>query len=75
MKKARYKEIEGSAYLQKDVLSGAIINTNEKEIERARLRKKQKLKRKAEEAMLKTEVVQLRSDIKELKELVKELVK
>lgn len=75
MKKARYKGIEGSAYLQKDILSGAIINTNEKEIERARLRKKQKLKRKAEEAMLKTEVVQLRSDIKELKELVKELVK
>jgi len=73
--KSRYKEIEGSAYLQKDVLSGAIINTNEKEIERARLRKKQKLKRKEEEAKLKTEVTQLRSDIKELKELVKELVK
>lgn len=73
--KSRYKEIEGSAYLQKDVLTGVVINTNEKEIERARLRKKQKLKRKAEEAMLKTEVVQLRSDIKELKELVKELVK
>jgi hypothetical protein len=72
--KSRYKEIEGSAYLQKDVLSGAIINTNEKEIERARIRKKQKMKRKEEEAELKTEVKQLRSDIAALTQLVKEMV-
>jgi hypothetical protein len=73
--KTKYKKVEGDAYLHKDVLSGAIINTNEKEIERARIRKKQRMKRKQEEERLKEEVSQLRSDIADLTQLVKELVK
>ena len=71
----RYKKVEGNGYLRKDLVTGAIINTNEKEMERARERKVLKRIKKAEEARMQSEVKELRSEIAELKELVKELVK
>ena len=73
--KTKYIKVEGDAYLHKDVISGAIINTNEKEIERARIRKKLKMNKKKEEELLKAEVKDLRSDIAALTQLVKELVR
>lgn len=73
--KTKYIKVEGDAYLHKDVISGAIINTNEKEIERARIRKKQRMNKKQEEELLKAEVKDLRSDIAALTQLVKELVR
>lgn len=72
---AIYKKVAHHPHLYKDETSGAVINTNAKEIQRARERKAQKKIKKEEEAKLKTEVTQLRSEIAELKELVKELVK
>jgi hypothetical protein len=72
--KDRYKKVAGDSHLYKDIISGAIINTNEKEIERARIRKKLRMQKAQEEAELKTEVKQLRSDIAALTQLVKEMV-
>lgn len=72
--KDRYKKVAGDSHLYKDIISGAIINTNEKEIERARVRKKIKMQKAQEEEELKTEVKQLRSDIAALTQLVKEMV-
>jgi polyhydroxyalkanoate synthesis regulator phasin len=72
---SQYKKIVHHPNLYKDETTGAIINTNVREIQRARERKEQKKLKKIEDARMKSEVQELRSEIAELKELVKELVK
>ena len=70
-----YKKIAHHPNLYKDETTGAVINTNKTEIQRARERKVQRRLKKEEEARMKAEVSELRSELAELTKLVKELVK
>lgn len=70
-----YKKIAHHPNLYKDETTGAVINTNKTEIQRARDRKVQRRLKKEEEARMKAEVSELRSELAELTKLVKELVK
>lgn len=70
-----YKKVAHHPNLYKDETTGAVINTNKTEIQRARDRKVQRRLKKEEEARMKAEVSELRSELAELTKLVKELVK
>ena len=70
-----YKKVAHHPNLYKDEFTGAVINTNKREIQLARVRKVQKRLKKEEEARMKAEVSELRSELAELTKLVKELVK
>jgi uncharacterized protein YceH (UPF0502 family) len=66
--------VEGNSNLVRDTRSGAIININRKEIERA---KRLKAKRKSEEQALgdlQSEVSNLKNDVSDIKKLLEKLV-
>ena len=66
----QYINVEGSGGLVRDQETGAILNTNKSEIERARQRKILS-KRKAEEFdNMKSDIKSLKGDMKDLKTLL-----
>jgi transposase len=69
-----YIKVEGSPSLYRDMTTGAIINTSEEEIKRARETKKLHLQNKKEQKEVHSEVAFLKSEITQLKQMVKELL-
>jgi hypothetical protein len=69
-----YVKVDGHPFLYKDPLTNTFINTNSKELESARNRKKNHLARKAMEEQREEEVSELKNEISELKAMVKELI-
>ena len=67
MDKERYIQVEGNSGLVRDRKTGAILNVNSTEIQKARLRKK---KEKQQEL----EIQELKKDVSEIKVLLKQLV-
>ena len=70
----RYKKVQGSSSLYKNLATGVVINTNEEEIRLARQRKKISLEEKENKKKMENEVSFLKEEISELKALVKALV-
>ena len=68
MDRERYIQVEGNSGLVRDRTTGAILNVNSTEIQKARLRKK---KEKQQEL----EIQELKKDVSEIKVLLKQLVK
>ncbi len=67
MDRERYVQVEGNSGLVRDRKTGAILNVNSTEIQKARLRKK---KEKQQEL----EIQELKKDVSEIKVLLKQLV-
>jgi len=67
MDRERYIQVEGNSGLVRDRKTGAILNVNSTEIQKARLRKK---KEKQQEL----EIQELKKDVSEIKVLLKQLV-
>ena len=67
MDKERYIQVECNSGLVRDRTTGAILNVNSTEIQKARLRKK---KEKQQEL----EIQELKKDVSEIKVLLKQLV-
>ena len=67
MDRERYIQVEGNSGLVRDRITGAILNVNSTEIQKARLRKK---KEKQQEL----EIQELKKDVSEIKVLLKQLV-
>jgi flagellar biosynthesis component FlhA len=73
MDKNRYKQVDGSPMLFRDTHSGAIVNVNEMEVDRARKIKAMR-KAKAEEfEQVKEDVQQMKSDLTDIKSLLQRL--
>jgi len=70
----RYKKVQGSSSLYKNLATGVVINTNEEEIRLARQRKKISLEEKENKLKLESEVASLKDEISELKDLIRGLV-
>ena len=70
----RYKKVQGSSSLYKNLATGVVINTNEEEIRLARQRKKISLEEKENKKKMEKEVSFLKEEISELKALIKALV-
>lgn len=66
--------VENNKGLARDKKSGAIININKSEVEKARERKRARKAKQEEYEELKETVAQLNDDISEIKELLKRLV-
>ena len=69
----KYK-VEGHSGLVKDLHTGAVLNTNTKELEGARKRKLNKRKHEEEKELLKKDLANLQSEMAELKTLLKQMV-
>ena len=69
----KYK-VEGHSGLVKDLHTGAVLNTNTKELEGARKRKLNKRKQEEEKELLKQDLSNLQSEMAELKALLKQMV-
>ena len=67
MDRERYIQVEGNSGLVRDRITGAILNVNSTEIQKARLRKK---KEKQQEL----EIQELKKDVSDIKVLLKQLV-
>lgn len=72
--KKEYIPVEGNPSLVRDTKSGAIINIDKNEIQKARLRKESRKKKEEELEELKNQVVQINDDLSEIKELLNRLV-
>ena len=68
------KKVEGHASLMKDVNSGTVVNTNVREIENARARKKAKQERKEQEQKLHDKVDKIADDLDRLQKMFHELL-
>ena len=67
-------KVEGHSGLVKDLHSGAVLNTNTKELEGARKRKLNKRKHEEEKELLQKDLANLQSEMAELKTLLKQMV-
>ena len=67
-------KVEGHPNLGRDMKSGAIININSNEGDRARDRKKRWILQQQEHMQLKSDVDQLKNDMSEIKDLLTKLV-
>jgi hypothetical protein len=70
---ARLK-VEGHKDLVRDTKSGAIININKKEIDRARRLKAERQQKKQTFENLQSEVKNLKNDVSDIKKLLEKLV-
>ena len=66
----QYINVEGSGGLVRDKETGAILNTNKSEIERARERKIISKKKEEEVDNMKSDIKNLKEDIGEMKSLL-----
>jgi hypothetical protein len=71
---ANYKKVEGYAHILKDVERGTTINSNDNEINAARLRKKSRIKSKEESIQLKNDVQSLKDEMSDIKSLLKQIL-
>lgn len=69
-----YVQVEGNTGLVRDNKSGAIININKSEAEKARRIKEKRLQKKKQEAQLRDDVDDLKSEINDIKSLLTQLV-
>ena len=69
----QYINVEGSGGLVRDQETGAILNTNKSEIERARQRKLLSKRKSKEFDDMKEDIKNLREDMSEMKSLIKGL--
>ena len=66
----QYINVEGSGGLVRDKETGAILNTNKSEIERARQRKLLSKRKTEEFDIMKNDIKSLKDDMKDLKTLL-----
>ena len=69
-----YKGIKDEPDFVRDAESGAVININRGEIEKAREQKRLRQLKQAEEKQLKAEVESLKTDINDLKSMLSAIV-
>tara|TARA_B110000879_G_C11136428_1_gene498349 strand:+ start:275 stop:520 length:246 start_codon:yes stop_codon:yes gene_type:complete len=74
MRNSNHIEVKGHNNLVRDRRSGAILNTNKTEIERARMFKKVQQEKDAHITNLTNEIDTLRTDMDQMKELLISLV-
>lgn len=67
-------KVEGNPNLVRDTRSGAIININKKEIDRARKLKAERKKKEETFENLQAEVKNLKNDVSDIKRLLEKLV-
>ena len=67
-------KVEGHSNLVRDTRSGAIININKKEIERARRMKAERKKKEVTFENLKSDVSELKNDMSDIKQMLQKLV-
>lgn len=72
--KREFISIEGHSSLVKDLSSGAILNTNKEEIQRARESKKRMLVEKEKKLAMENDVADLKKEFAELKDLIKTMI-
>ncbi len=70
----RYLKVEGHNNLVRDSRTGAILNTNKAEIERAKKQKQEALKKNAHIDKLSSDVESLKQDMSQIKDLLFRLV-
>jgi IMP dehydrogenase/GMP reductase len=66
--------IEGTSFYKKNKETGVVINTNKREIENARKRKKVRLEKQKAEQTREQELDELRSEMSEIKGLLQKLL-
>ena len=69
-----YVKVDNHSGLIRDKKSGAIININKSEAEKARRLKAQRLSRKEQEAQLRDDVDNLKSEMNDIKSLLTQIV-
>lgn len=69
-----YVTVEGYTGLVKDMSTGAILNTNNEEIRRARESKKRMLEKREAEQAMQNDVAQLKQEFSELKDLIRTMI-
>jgi hypothetical protein len=67
-------KVEGHSNLVRDTRSGAIININKKEIERARRMKVERKEKEVTFENLKSDVSELKNDMSDIKQMLQKLV-
>ena len=67
-------KVEGHSNLVRDTRSGAIININKKEIERARRMKAERKEKEVTFENLKSDVSELKNDMSDIKQMLQKLV-
>ena len=72
--KDQFYKVEGHSNLVKNPQTGVILNNNDTDIQRARLRKKLKKEQRQKELQLQSEVQSLRDDMDQIKSMLKQLV-
>tara|TARA_B110000858_G_scaffold114795_1_gene131208 strand:+ start:23452 stop:23679 length:228 start_codon:yes stop_codon:yes gene_type:complete len=66
-----YVKVSGMSGWYKNIQTGTVINTNEQEIQTARIRKHVSVKEKEDKNKMQDEVSTLKTEIEELKALIK----
>lgn len=74
MKRREYISVDGHSSLVKDMSTGAILNTNVEEIQRARELKKRLLVKKEKEKAMEDDIAYLKKEFSELKDLIKTMI-
>ena len=67
-------KVEGVAGLYKDPSTNTFINMNESEIEQARKRKQNRLKKKEEDIEMKNRIDSMEEDISDIKSMLQQLL-
>ena len=67
-------KVEGVAGLYKDPSSNTFINMNESELEQARKRKQNRLKKKEEDVEMKSRIDSMEEDISSIKSMLQQLL-
>ena len=70
----KYLKVEGHDGLVRDLSTGAVLNINKVEIERAKELKKQKLLEKENQQSINNRIESLESDVSEIKSLLLTLI-
>ena len=70
----RYVKIDGSPGFVKDYQTGAILNINTRDIERARQIKNARKEQSHDIDLLKDDVKQMKSDLSDIKNLLQQMV-
>lgn len=71
---SKYLKVDGHQDLVRDVSTGALLNINKVEIERAKELKKQKLLEKENQQSINNRIESLESDVSEIKSLLLNLI-
>ena len=72
--KRELRDVEGHSSLVKDLSTGAILNTNKEEIQRAREMKKRVIAKREKEKAMQEDIADLKKEFSELKDLIKTMI-